>query len=356
MSIAKYKLISFSCYNGNVQIEFLIIGVLIFSGFVLALFFFNKKLSDITEKTKPSQELLEIIKMLQTGSKEDRKVLLESLTKNTQSLNERLDNAARVIGQVQKNIGEMSEIGRGMKDLQDFLRSPKLRGNVGEHVLKELLSQMLPKQSFHLQYSFKSGTIVDAAIKTTGGIIPIDSKFPMENFRKMSGAKNELDKKLYEKEFVKDVKKHIDDISQKYILAEEGTIDYALMYIPAEAIYYEIVNNSSLFDYSSEKRVLPVSPTTFYAYLKAILMSFEGQKIEDRAKQILTSIKAMQKDYGKVEENLGLLGRHLNNASSQFGNLTDGFNKLGQKLNSTKNIEDKSSTFFSRNIDSRKKT
>jgi DNA recombination protein RmuC len=313
-----------------VQIEFFIIGILIILEFILILFFVNKKLS---EKTKPSEELLSIIKMLQQGSSEDRRVLMDSLTKNTDSLNERL-------AQVQKNIGEMSEIGRGMKDLQEFLRSPKLRGNVGEHILKELLGQMLPKQSFNLQYVFKSGTIVDAAIKTSGGIIPVDSKFPMENFRKMMSAKNDADKIVWEKGFVSDVKKHIDDISQKYILTDEGTIDYALMYIPSEAVYYEIVNNNSLFDYSGEKRVLPVSPTTFYAYLKAILMSFEGQKIEERAKQILSTIKAIQKDYVKVEESLGVLGKHLNNASSQFSNVTDGFGKLGQKLDSTKTIEE----------------
>jgi DNA recombination protein RmuC len=315
-----------------VQIEFFVIGILIVLGFILILFLVNKKLSDISKNSKPSEELLSIIKMLQEGSSADRRVLMDSLTKNTDSLNERL-------AQVQKNIGEMSEIGRGMKDLQELLRSPKLRGNVGEHILKELLGQMLPKQSFNLQYSFKSGTIVDAAIKTTGGIIPVDSKFPMENFRKMMVAKNDEEKQTSEKDFVKDVKKHIDDISQKYILTDEGTIDYALMYIPSEAVYYEIVNNSALFDYSGDKRVLPVSPTTFYAYLKAILMSFEGQKIEDRAKQILSTIKAIQKDYIQVKESLGVLGRHLNNASSQFNNVTDGFGKLGQKLDSTKTLE-----------------
>jgi len=139
--------------------------------------------------------------MLQQGSKEDRKVLLSSLQKNTQALNERLDNAAKVIGEVQKNIGEMSEIGRGMKELQEFLQSPKLRGNIGEQVLKELLTQMLPKQSFHLQYTFKSGEKVDAAIKTSGGIVPVDSKFPMENFRRMTKAKSESDRKSSEKQF-----------------------------------------------------------------------------------------------------------------------------------------------------------
>jgi DNA recombination protein RmuC len=316
-----------------VQTELLVIGILIFLGFALVLFFVNKKLSEFSDKTKPSEELLSIIKMLQEGSSADRRILMDSLTKNTDSLNERL-------AQVQKNIGEMSEIGRGMKDLQELLRSPKLRGNVGEHILKELLGQMLPKQSFNLQYSFKSGTIVDAAIKTTGGIIPVDSKFPMENFRKMMVSKNDEEKKNAEKDFVKDVKKHIDDISQKYILTDEGTIDYALMYIPSEAVYYEIANNVDLFDYSGDKRVLPVSPTTFYAYLKAILMSFEGQKIEARAKQILTAINAIQKDYIKVEESLGVLGRHLNNASSQFTNVNTGFTQIGQKINSTKSLED----------------
>src|SRR3989338_7610424 len=189
--------------------------------------------------------LFKIFAMLQDSSRKDRQVLLESLTANSQALNQRLDNAAKVISDVQRNVGEMSEIGRGMRDLQEFLQSPKLRGNIGEQVLKDLLGQLLPKQSFHLQYAFKSGSIVDAAIKTEAGIIPIDSKFPMENFRKINSAQNDGDKKAAEKLFVSDVKRHIDDIAQKYILTNEGTIDYCLMYVPSESIYYEIVNNST---------------------------------------------------------------------------------------------------------------
>jgi len=313
-------------------------AVLVLFAVIIIIFFINRKLSEFSKNAKPSEELLEIVKMLHAGSKEDRKILMESLAHNTQSLNERLDNTTRVIGEVQKNIGEMSEIGRGMKELQEFLRSPKLRGNIGEQVLKELLSQMLPKQSFNLQYTFKSGAIVDAAIKTTGGIIPVDSKFPMENFRRMNSSKDEAEKKIFERDFVRDVKKHLDDIAQKYILTEEGTIDYALMYVPSESVYYEIVNNNELFDYSSKRRVLPVSPTTFYAYLKAILMSFEGQKIEDKAKQILAAIRGIQNDYVKVEENLAVLGKHLTNASAQFTNVNTGFTQIGQKINSTKNL------------------
>lgn len=316
----------------------LILLAVVVAGLIVLGLIINRRLSEIAEKQKPSDELLEIIRMLQSGSKEDRKVLLESLQKNTESLNKRLDTAARVIGDVQKNIGEMSEIGRGMKDLQEFLRSPKLRGNIGEQVLKELLGQMLPKQSFHLQYTFKSGDKVDAAIKTSAGIVPIDSKFPMEDFRKMAGAKDEAEKKLHEKQFLRDVKNHIDSISKKYILTEEGTIDYALMYVPSESVYYEIVNNTTLFDYAAAKRVLPVSPTTFYAYLRAILMSFEGQKIEKEARAILSALRAIQKDYNKVDDNLGVLQKHLNNAYNMMSQVFSSFTHLGQKITSTQSL------------------
>lgn len=311
--------------------------VILVGGLVVIGLLLNRRLAGLEEKQKPSEDLLEVIKLLQFSSKEDRKVLLKSLAQNTQDLNKRLDAAARVIGNVQKNIGEMSEIGRGMKELNEFLRSPKLRGNVGEQVLKELLSQMLPKQSFHLQYSFKSGQKVDAAIKTSAGIIPIDSKFPMENFMKMNKAEGK-ERTTLRNQFKRDVKRHIDDISKKYILTEEGTIDYALMYIPSEAVYYEIANSPSLFEHASQKRVLPVSPTTFYAYMRAILMSFEGQKIEAKAGQILAAIRAIQKDYSKVEGNLTTLQRHLNNAYNMMTAVLSSFTQLGQKISNTQSL------------------
>jgi DNA recombination protein RmuC len=236
---------------------------------------------------------------------------------------------------VSKEIGEVTEIGRSMKDLQAFLRSPKLRGNIGEQVLKELLGQMLPKQSFHLQYNFKNGSIVDAAIQTSAGIIPVDSKFPMENFQKMAKAENETEKKLFQNDFFRDVKKHIDDISRKYIQTDQGTIDYALMYIPSEAIYYEIVNGENLLEYSHQKKVLPVSPSTFYAYLRAILMSFEGAKIDQKAKEMLAIIKGIQKDYEKVDENLDTLTKHITNSYNMMNQVSQNFSQLGNKIATT---------------------
>jgi DNA recombination protein RmuC len=308
--------------------EILIILFLILAGFVILGYLFRKWIREYSERQRPSDELVEWLKS--TNSR---------LDSSSKALNERLDKAAQVIGAVQKNIGEMSEIGRGMKELQEFLRSPKLRGNIGEQILKELLGQMLPKQTFQLQYRFKSGVIVDAAIKTTNGIIPIDSKFPLENFRKIISAQTDTDRKVGHHDFEKDVKIHIQDISKKYILTEEGTIDYALMYIPSEAIYYEIVNNPALFDFSTSQRVLPVSPMTLYAYLRAILMSFEGQKIETQAKEILRTIRSMQKDYQKVEENMNVLQRHITNAYNQMNNVSTSFTHLGQKFPSSSLID-----------------
>lgn len=322
--------------------EIIFLIILVFLGFGALVFFLNKKLGELSEKNKPNEELLEWLKATGQRLDDQNKHFNQSLQSSTKTLNERLDNAARVIGQVQKNIGEMSEIGRGMKDLQEFLRSPKLRGNIGEQVLKELLTQMLPKQTFSLQFTFKSGEKVDAVIKTSAGLIPIDSKFPLENFRKMNSATDDTEKKLFAKEFERDVKKHIEDIARKYILPAEGTLDYALMYVTSEAVYYEVVNNESLCEIAGNKRVLAVSPTTFYAFLRAILMSFEGQKIEVQAREILSLLRAIQKDYVKVEDNLSVLQKHLTNAFNMMSQVFSSFTQLGQKITSTQSLEGKS--------------
>ncbi len=287
-------------------------------------------LTQIEQKTNPSDELVAWLKDL--GSR------VES---STNMFNSRLDKAAYVIADVQKSIGEFSEIGRSMKDIQQILQSPKLRGNIGEQVLKELLSQYFPKSSFMLQYQFKNGEKVDVIIKTSQGIIPIDSKFPMENFRKLIASEKDEDKNKAKKEFEKDVKKHILDISRKYILPDEGTIDYALMYIPSETVYYEIVNNNELFDFAGNKKVLPVSPMSFYAYIKAILMSFEGLQIQSKAKEILILLQAIKKDYQKSDESFSILSRHIGNAYNQLNQVGKNFSSLGQKINSSHLIADK---------------
>ncbi|MFN4212582.1 MAG: DNA recombination protein RmuC [Microgenomates group bacterium] len=265
--------------------------------------------------------------------------LIEWLKSSTASVDQKLSESMKLftthLSQVQKSIGEFSQIGQSMQELQEFLTSPKLRGNIGEQVLKELLSQYFPKDCFQLQYSFKNGEKVDAVIKTSQGLIPIDSKFPMENFRRMMKEKDPKEKERAKKDFTSDVKKHIADISKKYIQTTQGTSDYALMYIPSESLYYEIINDEELFDFAGKMRVLPVSPMSFYAYMKAILMSYEGARIQAKAKEILEILQAIKKDYEKTEEALSILNKHLTNAYNQIAQVTKSFLQLGQKLTST---------------------
>ena len=250
--------------------------------------------------------------------------------KNTQAVNERLDNAARVISQVQRNLGEMSEIGKGIRTLQDFLQSPKLRGGLGEEVLKEMIGQTFPKNAFHLQYPFKSGMKVDAVLKTDAGLLCIDSKFPMENFNVMVKGETEAERATGKKQLIQDVKKHIDDISRKYILPEEGTMDFALMYIPSEAVYYEVVNIPELSTFARRMRVYPVSPNTLYAHLQSTSSFFEGKDLELKSKSFRI-LRAIQKDYGKVEENLSTLQKHLNNAYNMMSNVFNHLQLLDKK-------------------------
>lgn len=320
------------------QIELLLTLFSILIGFILLIYFVNKKLSELTNN-KTDQALLEWLKTMQSSINSSSNNMVKTLQENSKQLNDRLDNAARVIKDVEKEVGQMSEIGRNMRELQDFLKSPKLRGNIGEQVLKDLISQIFPKNSFFLQYTFKSGEKVDAAIKTDAGILSIDSKFPMENFQKMSRAQEKQEKTNFEKEFIRDVKKHIDAISQKYILPNEGTMDFALMYIPSESVYYEVVNLPEILDYARRLRVYMVSPSTLYAHLQTILLSFEGKKIESKTKELFSLIRSTLIDYEKVEENLLVLGKHINNTYSQYSNVSAGFVSLGNKMKLTRNLE-----------------
>lgn len=283
----------------------------------------------LTINKRPSTEIIEWLKS--TNSR---------MEGQNRSFNDRLDNATHVMSQLQRNLGEMSEIGKGIRTLQDFLQSPKLRGGLGEEVLKEMIGQTFPKNAFHLQYPFKSGVKVDAVLKTDAGLLCIDSKFPMENFNLMHTAETESERNFAKKQFIQDVKKHIDDISRKYILPEEGTMDFALMYIPSEAVYYEAVNIPELSTLARRMRVYPVSPNTLYAHLQVLLLSFEGKDLELKSKEVFRILRAIQKDYGKVEENLSTLQKHLNNAYNMMSNVFSSFNQLGQKITSTQNLGD----------------
>jgi DNA recombination protein RmuC len=327
----------------TMTVESLILLLVVIFGFSAILYYINKKISS-TKQIDPT--LVEWLKSMQgtiektnaslndamRGSSSDMTRVLQS---NTRQLNERLDEASRVIGDLKKNVGELSEVGRGIKSLQEFLQSPKLRGNIGEQVLADMIGQSFPKNSFHLQYAFHSGMKVDAILKTDAGFLCIDSKFPMENFTLMHKGETESIRVSAKKDFISDIKKHITDISKKYILPEEGTMDFALMYIPSEAVYYEVANLSDCMEFARDARVYPVSPNTLYAHLQVLLLSYQGKEMEEKSREAFRLLRAIQKDYGKVEENLSTLGKHINNAYNTMNSVSGAFNLLGQKLERT---------------------
>ena len=258
----------------------------------------------------------------------------EVLQKTQQSLGDRLDNAARVVGSVQKSLGSLEEanrkiydVGKDIASLQEILCAPKLRGGLGEFFLVDLLGQILPPDHFATQFAFKSGEKVDAVIRLGGSLVPVDSKFPLENFKRMLDGASENDRIKARRQFVTDVKKHIDAIAAKYILPDEGTYDFALMYIPAENVYYETIikddcagGERNISQYALGKKVIPVSPNSFYAYLQAILLGLKGMKIEERAKEIIEYLGRLEGDFAGMREEFNLLGRHLGHAQSSFQN------------------------------------
>jgi DNA recombination protein RmuC len=312
---------------------YLILAVLI-GGLFLMYILISKKL----DRPKDDNTLVEWLKSMQESLSSSNQNLTSTLQRSYRDLHERLDKAATVMGELKREAGAFSEVGRSMRDLQEFLKSPKLRGNIGEEVLKDLITQMFPKNSFFIQHTFKSGNTVDAAIKTDAGILPIDSKFPMENFQRMVKAETEAEKKGYQAAFVRDLRKHVRDISSKYILPDEGTMDFALMYIPSESVYYEVANLPEILEYAREQRVYPVSPTTLYAHLQTILLSFEGHKVEEKSKEVFRILRGIKKDYEKLEENVGVLNKHLTNAYNQMNNTAQTVNTLGQKLSAARSL------------------
>ena len=269
----------------------------------------------------------------------------EILERTHQSLGERLDNAARVVGNVQKSLGGLEEanrkiydVGKDIASLQEILRAPKLRGGLGEFFLEDLLAQILPAQHFIIQHAFKSGERVNAVIKLGSSLVPVDSKFPLENFKRTLEAANDDERSRTKRQFISDVKKHVDAIASKYILPDEGTYDFALMYIPAENVFYETIikddseGERNLSQYALSKRVIPVSPNSFYAYLQAIVLGLKGMKVEERAKEIIQYLSRLRGDFTKFRDDFSLLGKHLGHAQASYQSTEKRLEQFGQRL------------------------
>jgi DNA recombination protein RmuC len=277
----------------------------------------------------------------------------QQLQKSTGDLNTRLDNAARVVQEVSKGLGSLSEatkkvfdVGKDIASLQEILRSPKLRGGLGELFLGDLLAQIFPPSYYALQHKFKSGEAVDAVIKLGHNLVPVDAKFPLENFKRVVETATEEERRAAKKKFITDVKRHVDAIAGKYILPDEGTFDFALMYIPAENVYYELIikdeavdTDKALLSYAFTRRVIPVSPNSFYAYLQTILLGLKGMHVEKRAQEILQSLARLSGDFEKFKADFELVGKHLTNVKTKYDDADKKLVKFGERLQSLSGAE-----------------
>ncbi len=246
----------------------------------------------------------------------------EILQKHMQGSQATLSALTEKMGAIQQASARMAELGKEMEELQALLKSPKPRGTMGEIGLEGLLNDMLPSESVLAQYAFSDGRKVDFAIKLGRAILPIDAKFPMEDFQRYAEAGDD-EKPRARKAFHANLKKKIDDIAKLYVRPGEGTLPLALMYLPAESLYYEAFvarerEEDDLWEYAFSKSVLPLSPATLAAYLKTVAMGLRASAVEQNARQVMQLLQSLERSLGAFRDAHEVLGKHLNNAQQKY--------------------------------------
>lgn len=254
--------------------------------------------------------------------------LLSSQQSAGQTATQIVDRLGKLDGTAAQMLQKAADLGR----LEQALRPPKARGGVGEILLANLLRDMLPADAYRLQHTFRSGERVDAVVRVDK-LLPVDAKFPLDNFERLV-AGDESDRELHEKAFARDVKGHIDAISGKYIRPAEGTFDFAFMYLPSESVYYELVcgKTGALSSYALSKRVFPVSPSTFHAYLVIVTQGLRALQIERHAQDVMAFCAQIGKDFERFRGDFEVVGKHIANAQTKYGEADRRLERLGTSL------------------------
>jgi DNA recombination protein RmuC len=268
------------------------------------------------------------------------------MTANTDTFNQKVAAVQTTFAGLQKQVGEMteqarqlSELSRAVTAIEHVLRAPKLRGNFGEEQLESLLSLVFSRQQYALQHRFSTGEVTDAILFLPLGNVAVDAKFPLENFRRFAESTSEEDKKCARRDFLRDVRKRVDEIAARYIRPAEGTLPFALMYVPAENVYYEaVIRNEEdpfqLYRYCLDKRVVPVSPNSFYAYLQTIMVGLKGMQVSQRAETIVREIESLRIELEKFGKAYETVGQHIRNATSKLEEGSRLLNKVELRVES----------------------
>lgn len=299
------------------------------------------KLTRRKEEPKEDKSLL----LLQNQIAELSRTLRGEMGESAKAMREHLGQSAQLIKDITQELTRVSEgqkqvmsVTDQLRSLQDILKNPKQRGVLGEYYLETVLKNVLPPGTYELQYEFKDGAKVDAIIKTKQGLVPVDSKFSLENYNRLLEAKTQEERERYENAFYNDLKIRIDETA-KYIRPQENTLEFAFMFIPSEAVYYDLLVNkigaarADLVEYAAgQKKVMVVSPTTFLAYLQTVLQGLKALRIEEAAKKIGERVRDLSRHLQKYEDYHQKLGIHLGTAVNMFNKSSAEFRKIDKDI------------------------
>jgi len=334
--------------NSLITILLVILSLLLVGLFVFIIKRFPKQQEE-------KKENIDSIMLLQQQIQEMGRQIDTKLSESNTGMRHQFGESEKIIRDVTERLVKLDETNKQvvgfaeqLQSLQDVLKNPKQRGILGEYYLETLLKNVLPPGQFQMQYPFKNGEIVDAVVFVQDKIIPIDSKFSLENYNKVAEAKTSAEREEYERLFKSDLKKRIDETA-KYVRPGEGTMDFAFMFIPHEAIYYDLlvaeigavkVNTRDLIEYAfKEKHVIIVSPTSFLAYLQTVLQGLRALKIEESAKEIRKNVEALSKHLNSYEEFFTKVGGHLTTTMNAYNFATKEFTKIDKDITKIKGVE-----------------
>lgn len=336
----------------------IILVIIVIAGFGAVLFLLSKN----KQGNNNDQALLmlqnqinELNKCLNDGLNVNNKTISEGLNTAHMSMQQQFGQTAKIVQDVTEKLTKLDETNKQvvgfaeqLQSLENILTNPKQRGILGEYFLETLLKNVLPPASYEMQYKFKDGEIVDAVIFVRDKIIPIDSKFSLENYNKIIAEKNQAERERLEKLFKQDLKNRIDETS-KYIRPTEKTMDFAFMFIPSEGIYYDLlinqvgaikVNTRDLIEYAfKEKHVIITSPTSFFAYLQTVLQGLKALQIEKSAQQIRERVEQLQKHLLAYDSYLQKLGNNLGTTVGMYNSAYKEFKKIDKDVVKITGIE-----------------
>lgn len=318
----------------------IIFYILIIFGIGLIIFLLLQKK---TGHQKDENSLL----MLQQQINHISQILDSKLSESNKNQQFQFNQSTKIIGDVRERLAKLDQTNRQvvsfadqLKSLQDILKNPKQRGILGEYYLETVLKNVLPPGSYQMQYTFSDGVIVDAVVFVDKRIIPIDSKFSLENYNRMVQTNDSNEKKRLETTFVNDLKLRIDETS-KYVKPEEKTTDFAFMFIPSEAVYYDLLINkvgvitedtNNLVYYAGRKKVIVVSPTSFLAYLQTVLQGMKNQKISEQAQMIIKEVERLGKHMFTYSEYVNRMGDNLDKTVSSYNKARTEFLKFDKDV------------------------